>query len=143
VRRVAARYAQLKPGDVRGLLELADFCRDHGMPARERELLERVIEHAPDHAQGRARLGYVRTSAEASNARADDAERSAEASSHVVLVQPYPRYVAWGEAPAHEHICPAGFVRIHRHCKRITTEHGAPRFPIVGAKDPVHSVRGR
>ncbi|HMI93862.1 MAG TPA: hypothetical protein VK509_20955 [Polyangiales bacterium] len=63
VQRVAARYAQLKPGDVRGLLELADFCRDHGMPARERELLQQVIEHAPDHAQARARLGYVRSGA--------------------------------------------------------------------------------
>ena len=61
VQRFEARYAALAPGDVQGLLELADYCRDHGMPARERELLQKVVEHAPDHAQARARLGYVRS----------------------------------------------------------------------------------
>ena len=61
VQRYEARHAQLKPGDVKGLLELADFCRDHGMNGRERELLQQLLEHAPDHAQARARLGYVRS----------------------------------------------------------------------------------
>jgi hypothetical protein len=63
VQKVAARHAQLKRGDVHGLLALADFCRDHALPARERELLLEVIEHAPDHPQARARLGYVRSAA--------------------------------------------------------------------------------
>src|SRR5689334_1410745 len=36
VQRFEARRAQLKPGDVQGLLELANFARDHAMPGRER-----------------------------------------------------------------------------------------------------------
>lgn len=63
VQRVDARYAKLKQGDVKGLIALADYCRDHGMRERERKLLLEVIDHEPNHAEARARLGYVRTDA--------------------------------------------------------------------------------
>jgi hypothetical protein len=63
VDRVDARLRALHPQDVHGLFNLADYCRDHGMKAREQELLERVIALAPDHPEARARLGYVRTEA--------------------------------------------------------------------------------
>lgn len=56
----AALAARLAPDDVAGLLTLADYCRDNGLPARERESLERILELEPDHARARARLGYVR-----------------------------------------------------------------------------------
>jgi hypothetical protein len=61
VQRFEARYEKLKPGDIQGLMELADFCRDHEMRAREQQMLEKVIELAPDHKDARARLGYVHT----------------------------------------------------------------------------------
>jgi hypothetical protein len=213
VQKVASRRAKLKPGDVQGLLELADFCRDHAMPARERELLLEVIAHAPDHPQARARLGYVRSAAgwithdehmraqgfvrhdgqwrkreevlelerldaelqkaarerdqarielerqklaleqaraeaETSKARAAEAQAEAERASnlngtHVILVQPFPRHVAWGETPPRQHVCPAGFVRGHGHgaCKRITTARVEPRLPIVSAKPPAYRLR--
>jgi hypothetical protein len=54
------REAALKPSDVAGLLRLADFCRDHELRNKERELLERVVAVEPDHADARRRLGYVR-----------------------------------------------------------------------------------
>jgi hypothetical protein len=54
-------YAALKPGDVQGRLALADYCRDHEMRARERQLLREVIARAPEHAQARTRLGYVKS----------------------------------------------------------------------------------
>jgi hypothetical protein len=57
------RYAKLNPGDVAGLMALADFCRDHDMSERERQVLQKVIETAPDRKEARARLGYARTEA--------------------------------------------------------------------------------
>src|SRR5262245_17694094 len=41
--RFDARYGALQPGDVQGRLELADYCRNHDMRARERKLLLEVI----------------------------------------------------------------------------------------------------
>jgi hypothetical protein len=61
VQRYEALEQQVHPGDVKGLLHLADFCRDHEMKAREQEVLARVIEIDHDQAEARARLGYVRT----------------------------------------------------------------------------------
>jgi len=58
----AARTAAGEP-EASGLMVLADFCRDHEMRAREQALLTRVIELQPDHAQARARLGYVASDA--------------------------------------------------------------------------------
>jgi hypothetical protein len=63
VQRVDARYAKLKKGDIKGLIALADYCRDHAMHAREQKLLLEVIEQQPDHAEARTRLGYVKTDA--------------------------------------------------------------------------------
>jgi hypothetical protein len=60
VQRADAMYGKLAPRDVEGLIAFANFCRDHGMGSREQMALERVIDVAPDHAQARARLGYVR-----------------------------------------------------------------------------------
>ncbi|MET0340357.1 MAG: hypothetical protein ABW252_05115 [Polyangiales bacterium] len=54
------REAALTPHDRAGLLQLADFCREHGLGARERALLERLVALDPDHAEARRRLGYVR-----------------------------------------------------------------------------------
>lgn len=56
-----ARYAALRPGDVQGRLELADYCRAHDMRARERKLLLEVIAIDRDNETARARLGYVKT----------------------------------------------------------------------------------
>ena len=61
VQEFEARLAKLAPGDTRGLLALADYCRDHDMPAHEKEALQRILQVEPDHAQARARLGYVKT----------------------------------------------------------------------------------
>ena len=58
--RVQQRLEQLKPNDLQGMLKLASFCRDHDMRSRERELLLKVVALQPDHAEARARLGYVR-----------------------------------------------------------------------------------
>jgi hypothetical protein len=55
------RRAGLRKGDIAARIELADYCRAHELPARERELLREVIEIDPDHVQARARLGFVRT----------------------------------------------------------------------------------
>jgi hypothetical protein len=63
VQRFEARYAKLRPGDVKGMMALADFCRDHDMRERERQLLLKVIEVSSDHAEARSRLGYVHTDA--------------------------------------------------------------------------------
>jgi hypothetical protein len=63
VQRFDAMQAKLAPGDVKGMLALADFCRDHEMRDRERQMLLKVIERAPEQAEARARLGYVRTEA--------------------------------------------------------------------------------
>jgi hypothetical protein len=59
VQQLEERRARLQPRDVAGRLALANYCRDHGMAAREQQLLREVIELAPDHAEARARLGYV------------------------------------------------------------------------------------
>jgi hypothetical protein len=61
VQRFEAMSAKLRPGDVKALMALADFCRDHEMRDREQQMLHKVIEASPDHAEARARLGYVRT----------------------------------------------------------------------------------
>jgi hypothetical protein len=63
VQRLEASLRVLAPNDVQGLFVLADYCRDRGMKAREEDLLRRIIALAPDHAEARARLGYVRTDA--------------------------------------------------------------------------------
>jgi hypothetical protein len=60
VQRYEQLESKLQPGDVQGLLSLADYCRDHDMQAHEKELLRRVLEIDPNHAQARDRLGYVR-----------------------------------------------------------------------------------
>jgi hypothetical protein len=61
--RFEDQLAKVRPGDVAALLKLADFCRDRELRAREREVLRKVIETEPDHAEARARLGYVRSEA--------------------------------------------------------------------------------
>ena len=58
-----ARYATLAPGDVQARLDLADYCRNRDMRARERKLLLEVIELDKDNQKARARLGYVKTDA--------------------------------------------------------------------------------
>lgn len=60
VETFAARRAALAQRDIAGRVALADYCREHQMFGRERELLREVIALEPDHAQARARLGYVR-----------------------------------------------------------------------------------
>jgi hypothetical protein len=62
VERFDIMYSALKPGDVAKRMQLADFCREHDMRERERKLLEEVIAREPDHAEARARLGYVKSS---------------------------------------------------------------------------------
>jgi len=61
VSRFEARRAALRPGDVKARLELADYCRDHGMRGRERALLVEILEVDESNASARARLGYVKT----------------------------------------------------------------------------------
>lgn len=61
--QASAREAALKPGDVRALLQLADFCRDHDLLNKERDLLSRILLLSPDHAEARRRLGFVRVEA--------------------------------------------------------------------------------
>ncbi|HEX7481155.1 MAG TPA: hypothetical protein VF331_25355 [Polyangiales bacterium] len=63
VQRFDAQLAKLATGDLKGRLALANFCRDHGMLDRERQLLQQIIDVWPDHAEARARLGYVHTDA--------------------------------------------------------------------------------
>ena len=55
------REAKLAPDDRAGLLQLADFCRDHGLGGKERDLLQRLLVLEPDHEAARRRLGFVRT----------------------------------------------------------------------------------
>jgi hypothetical protein len=61
VQRFEQLEAEQRGRGVAGLMVLADYCRDHGMRARERTLLERVLEQQPDHADARARLGFVKS----------------------------------------------------------------------------------
>lgn len=58
--RLEALEAVEKQRGVRGWLVLADFCRDEGLRARELAWLEKVLEREPQHAEARARLGYVK-----------------------------------------------------------------------------------
>lgn len=57
---VDAREKKLAKDDLPGMLELANYCREHGLTGRERTLLERVLAREPEHAEARRRLGYVR-----------------------------------------------------------------------------------
>jgi hypothetical protein len=58
---VDKRHAKLKAKDVKGRLKLADFCRDHELPNREKQLLREVLNIDENNATARARLGYVKT----------------------------------------------------------------------------------
>jgi hypothetical protein len=60
VQEFERRFRQLAPTDGSGLLLLADFCREHGMRDRERQVLQRLLALDPDHEQARTRLGYTR-----------------------------------------------------------------------------------
>ncbi|HEX7672083.1 MAG TPA: hypothetical protein VF395_20955, partial [Polyangiaceae bacterium] len=61
VSRFETRYAALAPGDAKARLGLADYCRDHDMHARERQLLQEVLDIDAQNAAARSRLGYVKT----------------------------------------------------------------------------------
>jgi hypothetical protein len=61
VERFEKLSSALGPEDTDKRMQLADYCRDHGMRDRERQLLQQVIEREPNHAQARSRLGYVKS----------------------------------------------------------------------------------
>lgn len=61
VERFEKLYSALDRDDVAKRMQLANFCRDHDMRERERMLLQEVIARQPDHAEARARLGYVKS----------------------------------------------------------------------------------
>jgi hypothetical protein len=61
VSKFEALYAALPSGDVKARLDLADYCRDHGMRNDERRLLLAVLDIDRDNAVARSRLGYVKT----------------------------------------------------------------------------------
>jgi hypothetical protein len=63
VQRYEELEAKHRVRGVEGLMFLADYCRDRGMRARERTLLDSVLEKQTDHAEARARLGFVKTEA--------------------------------------------------------------------------------
>jgi hypothetical protein len=63
VSRFDALYAALPKGEAKARLDLADYCRDHGMRAEERRLLLEVLDLDRENAAARARLGYVKTDA--------------------------------------------------------------------------------
>ncbi|MHC4663404.1 MAG: hypothetical protein ACYS8W_17225 [Planctomycetota bacterium] len=56
----AERKKTLKKNDAEAYVALADWCRDNAMPKHENELLESVLEFAPDNEKARSRLGYIR-----------------------------------------------------------------------------------
>ena len=58
--RISARRAGLPKDDIPGRLALANDCRDERLMQCERELLREVLALDPEHAEARARLGYVR-----------------------------------------------------------------------------------
>lgn len=58
---VAVREAKLDANDRAGLLKLADYCRAHDLPAKERAILERLLALDTNDAEARRRLGFVRT----------------------------------------------------------------------------------
>jgi len=60
VERYEKAYQKLPPEAVAERMQLANYCRDHGMRERERALLQQVIERDPNHEQARKRLGYVK-----------------------------------------------------------------------------------
>jgi hypothetical protein len=86
-----AREAALKPSDVRALLQLADFCRDHDLLNKERDLLARIIALSPDHAEARRRLGFARIDGvwvdRAELSRRDQANRLEHRQAQVALEQ--------------------------------------------------------
>lgn len=59
--RVEHKLKQLKPSDEKGLLKLANECRDQDLPDSERKVLRKLLELDPDHPEARARLGFVHT----------------------------------------------------------------------------------
>jgi hypothetical protein len=61
VQRYDTLASKLEPGDIKGRLSLAEFCREHAMTSREKELLQQVLEIDSNQAEARARLGYVKT----------------------------------------------------------------------------------
>jgi hypothetical protein len=61
VERYEKAFQKLAPDAVAERMQLADYCRDHGMRDRERTLLQQVIDRSPNHEQARKRLGYVKT----------------------------------------------------------------------------------
>jgi hypothetical protein len=60
LQEVDRREKKLARDDSAGTLELANYCREHGLTGRERLLLERILAREPEHAEVRRRLGYVR-----------------------------------------------------------------------------------
>lgn len=54
------RRKELVPGDPDVLHELAQWCKRVGLASERREILEAVLRLAPDHAQARADLGFVK-----------------------------------------------------------------------------------
>jgi hypothetical protein len=53
------RYAELSPDDTAGHYDLACWCDKNGLSDRAKELFNKVIEMDPNHAEARAKLGYV------------------------------------------------------------------------------------
>ena len=56
-----AEYEKVRrqyPDTVQGQLQLADWCRQHGLDAQRKTHLERVLQLDPDQAEARAKLGY-------------------------------------------------------------------------------------
>jgi hypothetical protein len=60
LQEVRQREVLLAPRDAAGLLRLADYCREHDLRDKERELLGRLLAIDEDHAEARRRLGFVR-----------------------------------------------------------------------------------
>ncbi|HEX4335646.1 MAG TPA: hypothetical protein VH062_07000 [Polyangiaceae bacterium] len=61
VSRFDAMYAKLPKGNVKARLELADYCRDHGMRTEEHRLLLEVVDLDRDNDTARSRLGFVKS----------------------------------------------------------------------------------
>ena len=61
VERYEKAYQKLPHDAVNERMQLANYCRDHGMRERERVLLQQVLERDPNHEQARKRLGYVKS----------------------------------------------------------------------------------
>lgn len=84
--------AKLADDAIAERVELANRCRDAELTRCERQLLEEVVARASDHAEARARLGYVRVEngwikrAELT-ARADERDRMERAANKRALAQ--------------------------------------------------------